>query len=95
MGQDTADVNLGNNIFESYETRDMRDGEYGHYMFDGLESNLKTVDLRVNYLVNPKTNFVVEAGIIMRNFDNAQYRNQSTFYYFGIRTSLENYYFDF
>lgn len=95
MGQDTADVNLGNNIFDSYETRDMRDGEYGHYMFDGLESNLKTVDLRVNYLINPKTNFVVEAGIIMRNFDNAQYRNQSTFYYFGIRTSLENYYFDF
>lgn len=95
MGKDTGNVNLGNNIFESYETRDMRDGEYGHYMFDGLKSDLKTIDMRINYLINPKTNFVVEAGVILRNFENTLQSDRSTFFYFGIRTSLENYYFDF
>ncbi|HQV99139.1 MAG TPA: hypothetical protein PLI47_00150 [Bacteroidia bacterium] len=92
MGRDTADLNLGNDIFKSYETRN---SDYGHYMFDGLKSDLNTVDLRVNYLVNPKYNFVIEAGVIMRNFENVQQNDRSSFFYFGMRTSLENYYFDF
>ena len=92
MGKDTGNVNYGNNIFESYETRN---SEYGNYLFSGLESDLKSVELRVNYLVNPKTNFVVEAGINMRNFTNVIQNDRSTYFYFGIRTSLENYYFDF
>ena len=59
------------------------------------KSDLNTVDLRVNYLVNPKYNFVIEAGVIMRNFENVQQNDRSSFFYFGMRTSLENYYFDF
>lgn len=92
MGRDTANLNYGNNIFESY---DSRSSEYNHRMFDGLESTLKSVDLRINYLVNPKTNFVVKAGINLRKFENAFQNDQSTFFYFGLSTSLENYYFDF
>ena len=92
MGKDTADLNLGNDIFKSYETRN---SDYGHYMFDGLKSDLNSVDLRVNYLINPKYNFVIEAGLNMRKFENDRQNDRSTFVYFGIRTSLENYYFDF
>jgi hypothetical protein len=92
MGKDTAGLNLGNNIFDSYETRY---GEYGHHFFDGLKSTLNTVELRLNYLVNPAYNFVVEAGVSMRKYSNAVQDQRSDVFYFGIRTSLENYYFDF
>ena len=92
MGQDTGDVNLGNDIFKSYESRT---GEYGHFMFGGLESKLNSVDIRINYLVNPKTNFNIEIGTVMRKFSNAISIDESQLIYFGIRTGLENYYFDF
>ena len=92
MGRDTGGFNLGNNIFQSYDTRN---SEYGHYFFDGLKSTLTTIDLRLNYLINPKTNLVIEAGMTMRNFKNSIQNDLSTVFYFGIRTSLENYYFDY
>lgn len=92
MGRDTGGFNLGNNIFQSYDTRN---SEYGHYFFDGLKTTLTTIDLRLNYLVNPKTNLVIEAGATMRNFKNSIQNDRSIVVYFGIRTSLENYYFDY
>lgn len=91
-GKDTAGVNLGNDIFKSYETRPQ---DYGYNMFTGLKSNLSSLGLRVNYLVNHRTNFIVEAGAELRRFENEVDNQQSRFFYFGIRTSLENYYFDF
>ena len=84
--------NFGNDIFKSY----IQHGpEYGHYLFDGLEGKLTSIELRINYLVNPKTNFNIEIGTVMRKFSNAFYENNSQLIYFGIRTSLENYYYDF
>lgn len=92
MGRDTAGANLGNNIFDNYDTRN---SEYGHRLFDGLASNLKQVDLRLNYLINPKTNFVIEAGVNIRKFSNSLNNDSATIFYFGIKTALENYYFDY
>ena len=90
--QDTGGINYGNDIFKSYINHGP---EYGHEMFDGLAGKLNSVDLRVSYLVNPKTNFNIEIGTVMRKFSNAFYENNSQLIYFGVRTSLENYYFDF
>lgn len=92
MGRDTAGANLGNNIFDNYDTRN---SEYGHRLFDGLASNLKQVDLRLNYLINRKTNFVIEAGVNIRKFSNSLNHDSATIFYFGIKTALENYYFDY
>ncbi len=92
MGKDTANSNLGNDIFKSYETRSQ---EYNNRMFQGLESTLNSVELRLNYLVNPKTNFNVELGIASRQFQNINSDDRSLFIYAGLRMALENYYFDF
>jgi len=91
-GRDTANVNLGNDVFKSYETRTQ---EYDNRMFQGLESTLSSVDVRVNYLVNPKTNCNLELGITSRKFSNALNDDNSLFIYAGLRMALENYYFDF
>lgn len=92
MGQNIGTLNLGNDIFESYETRAY---EYGNYMFNGLESKLNSFDFRIDYLVNPKTNFNIEIGTVLRKFSYSSGQDDSQLFYFGIRTSLENYYFDF
>ena len=92
LGHDMDSLNQGNDIFKSYETRG---SDYGYYMFNGLESKLKSIELRIDYLVNPKTNFNIEIGTMVRKFSNSLSENNSQLIYFGIRTSLENYYFDF
>ena len=92
MAQNIGALNLGNDIFESYETRAF---EYGNYMFNGLESKLNSFDFRIAYMVNPKTNFNIEIGTVIRKFNYSIGQDDSQLIYFGIRTSLENYYFDF
>jgi len=92
MGRDTGTVNLGNDIFKAYDTRS---SEYGNRMFQGLSSTLNSVEFRLNYLVNPKTNFNIELGASSRTFKNERTNDQSLYIFFGLRTSLENYYLDF
>ncbi|MFM8432592.1 MAG: hypothetical protein ACKOA1_07340 [Bacteroidota bacterium] len=91
-GRDTAGVNLGNDIFQSYDTRPQ---DYGYSMYTGKSCTLKSVSIRVNYLVNPKSNFVIEGGYERRSFTSVTDNQQSGMLWFGLRTSLENYYFDF
>ncbi len=91
-GIDFLNSNVGNNIFLSYDTHP---SDYGNYMLQGVVTTTTYKDLRVSYLVNPKTNFVVEAGVSDRTFKNTLVNSPTKFFYFGIRTALENYYFDF
>jgi hypothetical protein len=90
--QDTGGINFGNDVFKSYLDHG---SENGHRMFDGLSGKLNSVEIRLDYLVNPKTNFNIEIGTIMRKYSNAVSSDNSQFIYFGIRTALENYYLDF
>jgi hypothetical protein len=92
MGQDTGGYNFGNDIFRSYLDRY---SEYGNVMYQVSEAKLMGGEFRVNYLVNPATNLVIEAGYTHRRFSNSIFTDNSNVIYFGIRTSLENYYFDF
>lgn len=91
-GSDTAGVNLGNDIFKSYETRIT---EHGHRMYQGRTYTLNTLELRVNYLVNPVTNFNVIAGGGVREFKTDLNTASAPYVFFGLRTNLENFYFDF
>lgn len=91
-GKDTGGVNLGNDIFESYDTRPT---DYGYYLVTGYSNRLQTFGFRMNYLFNPKTNLVVEAGYERRRFNGPVDGQATDYFYFGLRTALENYYFDF
>jgi hypothetical protein len=86
------DGNDGNNIYNDYA---YHGPDYGHYTLDGIHTKLIYKDLRVNYLINPKTNLNVELGISDRTYSNTYGNIDSRLVYFGFRTSLENYYFDF
>ena len=91
-GLDYPASNVGSDIFQSYETHPY---DYGNYLLQGIVTTTTYKDLRISYLVNPKTNFTVEAGVSDRNSKNSVTDLHTQFFYFGIRTALENYYFDF
>ncbi|MEP7168911.1 MAG: hypothetical protein ABI855_06025 [Bacteroidota bacterium] len=92
--KDTAGVNInyGQNIFQSYNTRP---NEYGNRAGQGMKTKQLYTDVKIGYLVNPKTNLVLECGATSRIAKNITGSHQTTFFYFGIKTNLNNRYFDF
>jgi hypothetical protein len=85
-------VNYGNNVLLSYETRP---DEYNNETGQGLETTLIIGEMRLWYLLNPASNLVIEGGARLRRSDNEAKVHQTAFVYFGIRTNLSNRYFDF
>ncbi|MCC7233636.1 MAG: hypothetical protein IT242_11895 [Bacteroidia bacterium] len=92
LGRDTGTANLGNDLFKDYDSRLK---EYNNIMYQGRKCSLRSFELRLTYLVNASTNFVVEAAAGRHLFRNGDIDNNSTYFTIGIRTSLENYYYDF
>lgn len=91
-GADTANSNYGKDIFLSYDTHPK---EYGNYTGQGIKTTLTYKDFCLSYLINPSTNLNISLGISDRNENSILKKSHSTYVYFGIRTSLNNFYFDF
>jgi hypothetical protein len=92
VGKDRIFENDGNSVYNDYT---IHGAEYGHRVLDGIQTTLIYKELRLNYLINPKTNLNLELGVSERTYTNSFEDSSSRFVYFGLRTSLENYYFDF
>jgi hypothetical protein len=100
-GADTAGLNLGNDLYKSYlsalpkTTTDPNGHEYGTYVGMGLKKTLTFTEFKIGYIINPKTNLCAEVGISYRalsDINNTQYTN---FIFIGIKTALNNFYYDF
>ncbi len=91
-GIDTAGLDYGKDIFIPY---DQRISEYGNEIGQGLKTKLFIGDLNVAYLLNRRTNMRLEAGVTIRNENNAQWDKQMHYLYFGLKTGLRNIYYDF
>jgi len=94
-GEDTLGSNYGKNIFYSQSTAANGENSSGNFILQGMKTTLLIKDLRVCYLVNPSTNFNVILGFTQRNVSSVLGDKNSLYLYFGIRTSLTNYYYDF
>lgn len=93
IGKDTLTSNLGQNIFVSYTTRPY---EYGHKTTQGNKNQLMQSDVRLAYYVIPQMNFRLEIGYIQRSLkDDLGYELQAPYIYFGIKTSVQQFYRDF
>jgi lipopolysaccharide/colanic/teichoic acid biosynthesis glycosyltransferase len=91
-GDDSAGVNLGRDIFKSYDTR-LQD--YGNYTGQGVSTRLYYGDLRVAYVVNPLTNLRIEAGGAYRRLTSSTGSEESMTVMLGVRSSFRNLYYDF
>lgn len=86
-----GNTNVGTSIITSYNTRDK---EFGNKILQGIPASLLFVDLRLAYVLNPKTNMRIELGYIYRDNKIDGISNTSNIITFGLRSSFRNLYFD-
>jgi hypothetical protein len=99
FGLDTGNINHGQDIFYSYNTNRLQVegefGDFGHETLQGLKTTLTIFEAKYSYMLNPSSKLMLEIGITNRTYSNALNTNKSQHVFFGIKTSLSNFYYDF
>ena len=90
--------NYGGNIYKDYDVN--RPFNSGVTVGQGNKTNIFITDLQAGYLVNPMTNMKLFGSFIYRNFDPNQntatvFKESTTWFSFGIRSDVFNWYFDY
>ncbi len=91
-GQDPPGMNYGGDIYKSYNTRVK---EYGNYVGQGIKIRLLYQNLSASFLINPAYNLNFTVGAVFRNLRTSTSSANTHYFYFGLRTSLRNLYYDF
>jgi len=94
-GLDSMNYNFGGNIFRSSDTFPISQSLENISTTQGLRSTVMFQDIHFGYLVNPSTNLNILIGFSNRTEKTIYGNNSTQFIYFGIRTSLTNFYYDF
>ena len=90
-GLDYDGQNYGKNIYEPYTTRV---SDYGIEVGQGLKTTVVYNDLTVSWLINPAYNLNIALGYTFRTSTNDQRTVNTSFIHFGLRTSLNRFYYD-
>lgn len=94
-GSDSSAYNYGSNIFKSDNIFPITQNLSSIPMGQGTKTTIMYQDIHMGYLVNPSTNFNIIVGVSNRIETTEKLTSKTQFVYFGIRTSLSNFYFDF
>ena len=87
-------INYGNDVLISYYQGGRN--EYDNQVAQGNTTDLKIIDLRLAYLVNPNTNMKIELGLSNRSSTSLYKPSSKTNYIFlSFKTDINNYYYDF
>ena len=84
--------NYGNDIFVS---SDERPSDYGVEMYQGNYSLLDYIKTHISYTINPKTNLILQTGIVYRLLENDSGSEETSFIFFGVKSDLFNRYYDY
>ena len=90
-------TSYGGNI---YASNDNRTGNTGVELLQGNKTDIFIGDIQGGYIINPSTNMKLFAGFTFRNFTPATVSNNftkdnTTWFTFGLKTDVFNWYFDF
>ena len=90
-GSYSPNTNVGVNVFQSDDNATYQPLSSSEIGKDN-KITIRNINIGLSYLVNPVTNFQ-----IFIEYQNRKHTNygETNFYYFGIRTNLNNVYFDF
>lgn len=92
-GQDSAGTNFGNNIFKLYNTRSQEyDNKTGQ---SAIKNIVQYKDITVSYMVHRPSNTCITAGLSSRNAMSDVLTKQQMFYFVALRSTLQNFYYDF
>ncbi len=94
-GMDSLANNFGGNIFKSDNQFSIVQSLENIHTTQGLKTTIMYQDIHIGYLVNPSTNFNIVLGFTNRVEKTEKATSATQFVYFGIRTSLSNFYYDF
>lgn len=99
MGRDTLGVNHGGNIFYGYNTNRVDingdEGLTGYSIGQGDLNKLNYMDVRYAFMVNPRARLYFEIGLTDRSLSRQTLSsNETRFVYVGLRTTLNNFYYD-
>lgn len=94
-GVDSSAVNFGGNIFNTDNTFSPLQNLNSIITTQGLKTTITYQDFQMGYLVNPATNFNIMFGVTNRYAITTVNTQRTEYVYFGIRTSLANFYYDF
>lgn len=91
-GRDTMGINYGNDIYLNYGNHA---NEYYNTIGQGEKVILQNTNLKASFLINPRTNMNIYVGFNNRSETINSIKTTEKFITFGIRTSLQNIYYDF
>jgi hypothetical protein len=94
-GADSLTSNFGGNIFKSDNNFPITQTLENIHTTQGVKATIMYQDIHIGYLVNPSTNFNIVLGVSNRIEKTETLTSKTQFVYFGIRTSLANFYYDF
>ncbi len=89
---DTLSSNFGSNIF--LENVIPEQTSYGNKIGQGLATTINNTSYTFGYIFNKTTNLQVFTSIQFRDYSNSLYDRKERFIYFGIKTSIDNFYYD-
>lgn len=78
-----------------YIPSNKRIAEYGNFTTQGLTTDIINSTLKASYIINPKSNLLIQAGVTNRSYKNSLENTSSTMFFIGIKTAITNRYFDF
>lgn len=90
-GADTSGINFEKDIYKPYLTFVT---EFGNKIGQGLKTRLSVHDLKIAWLVNPATNLQLNAGVTIRSEVSDHSDKSDIWWWFGLRSSLFNHYYD-
>jgi len=93
VGFDTsATISIGQDIYRPYNDREK---DYGFYTTNGLVTDIINSTLKVSYIVNPKSQMLLQVGVTNRMVTNQFMDNSTNMFFVGLKTAITNRYFDF
>lgn len=91
-GADTNEINYGKDIFLSYNDRPF---DYGVKIGQGLRTTLWRQEFKVSWMINPRYNLNLSAGLIWRKQKDNRQQQELLMGYVSLSTTLEKLYYDF
>lgn len=93
----TDTFSYGGDIYRDYSDRN---ADYGVETGQGNQAKIFIGELQAGYLINPATNLKLFGGLLFRSFDapvatDVFENGKTTWFTFGLRSDLSNWYFDF
>jgi hypothetical protein len=70
-------------------------GTGGNVIGQGIKNISQNISISLGLIVNPVSNFKIYAEIWKRNIENTLQVTNELYFSFGIKTDINNYYFDF